>query len=158
VNNKCVNVTNCESYDDRGCLGCMMGYYLNNTVCEKSQIANCNQSEPVTGRCLSCISPYILYNNTCVDSSINCNRYNSSGCISCSQGYTNISGLCYKLPNNCQSLYPNLTCSRCLSGYILITGTCTAEINYCVGYQDSKCVNCRTGYKLTEDGRCTGSL
>ena len=118
----------CSTYSD--CLECQDTYFFNQLTDKCSPCTEgcqrCNQIND----CEACLPTFFLYQRS-EDNSVVCNRctdncsqcYNPRFCITCSDGFYEMSGKCVKCPEFCTKCRSSEECFSCVEGYE-VDGVC----------------------------------
>ncbi len=163
---------NCQNFTNGACQQCYSGYFLNTQ-------GKCAQNNPLcrtsdkTGACLTCFPGYRVVDRNCSSSTsatsssdVNCKSTDQSGvCTSCYSGYFLTQGMvCQKMDALCKSYTSSFSaCASCYDGYLLSGGQCllstqvTSSVTdpYCALFQGTNCLNCSSGYYVSQSGICT---
>lgn len=166
-----LNLENCQSQSDYGCVECSEGFYLTpSRSCVKFE-AGCLKY--YQGICIACHPNFYLnQNKKCTIDG--CQSYNFDSCAQCQQGFTSENGKCVrngcvKVVNNacvqCKDdlrlsaqgcIQPvNYQCTTCSAGYTFVNSACIRVIPGCTQYNSNNlCTNCQSPFQLTINGIC----
>ncbi|ELP92531.1 protein serine/threonine kinase, putative [Entamoeba invadens IP1] len=152
--------TNCSYQNEKGCLSCNDGYYLEDNKCVKCA-NNCSTCFNST-LCLTCNdSNNLVLNNKgeCIETNfvISCQQpmVNGVGCAICKDGYYYDQKFCYKCDKSCAICKNSITCSLCADTYFYYKKDSDLCITYdkligCKNKTSHGCDVCQTGYYLTD--------
>ncbi|KAL4488340.1 hypothetical protein ABPG72_019190 [Tetrahymena utriculariae] len=130
--------------DDKSCISCFDGFYLQNSKCLKCQ-SPCETCIQNSSKCLTCQNGYKLSLNnpnscelTCDSSCLTCSQYqNPKACLTCSDGKYLESKQCKYCPANCALCSDSSKCQKCQPNYQINLKTEQCEL-IC----DQSCVTC----------------
>ena len=162
-NGGCSYIENCEISDNGHCIKCVEDYYLIGNelkICkyiELDDFQNCKKINYTNGLCSSCEENYFLNSGDkkCV-SIEHCYKSSFGVCTQCEQNYilNKEDDICEEKNEeflNCKITLDNKTCDECNEGfYFSEEGKCI-KTNYCQKSDKDNCVECKTGYFLSND-------
>ncbi|ELP90931.1 hypothetical protein EIN_362040 [Entamoeba invadens IP1] len=142
-----------------GCVVCKDGYIRSS---DGKQCVRCDTSCKTCsndGDCVICSDGYYRTpnNNTklCNPQTElnNCLNKTTSGCTLCEDGFALKDNLCHKCGENCTYCDATFECSKCGDNNILKDCVCVhfSQIPNCISSQNSLCLECADGYKLSDD-------
>ncbi|ELP92536.1 tyrosine protein kinase transforming protein Abl, putative [Entamoeba invadens IP1] len=154
------NNTNCRYQNEKGCLSCNDGYYLEDNKCVKCA-NNCTTCFNST-LCLTCdYSKKLLLNNKgeCIETilTISCQQPmgNGVGCAICKDGYYYEQKFCYECDKSCAICKNSISCSLCADTYFYYKKDSDLCITYdkligCKNKTSHGCDVCQMGYYMTD--------
>lgn len=111
---------------------------------------DCTGVGPLGVTCNSCVDGTYLdltTNTTCISCAPNCASCNSSGCVNCSGGFSNIAGTCVYQDTCSTFLNMDINCADCLN--VSETNSTTNVTTF-----TETCVACQAGFYLFSDTLC----
>ncbi len=160
----------CKTSNPAGvCVECSDRYYLDSGAICQPVNTNCKTYNTQTGACLSCYPGFGIVETTCLPGvstssyDPNCNQFNGSLCIKCSEGYYHpTSGPCTQINPSCKTADSTSGhCTSCFPGFTVQNGLClvgsTVSVVSNCNQLDSvtgKCLKCSFGFYFDSFGVC----
>ena len=168
-NGGCSYTDNCEISYKGECLICkdnfiLIGENSNLKICKSlfnQDLRDCKLINKTDGTCLSCIEDFYLNKGDKKCSNIdNCFASHYGNCNKCNSGYylEKRENKCKKQENNflnCLETIDGQNCDKCEENYFFDQEGKCIPTNFCSKSINFECVECISGYYLTEDKSCS---
>lgn len=144
------------NWTTNSCQECSHTWWFNNGQCVHSD-TYCHTFDAANGFCLSCYRGYDLTehkndngdvigvtceysaSNTAAPADKGCRRWNSSGCIECSQNWAfDENGVCQQVSDSCKT-HDGFACTSCYHGFVLNEGACELNPLNSIAPSDAGC-------------------